>query len=206
MTRQEKADIARRNGAKSKGPKTAAGKSTVSRNALKHGRYASRALESAASRAVATYEDKEHFIRLVRRNLAELQPKTAAERDVALALADTQFRYERWNAVETSLLDAEHRAVLNFYAGLREAKHMPEAEFHARAARRLATGGAFLQRITAERSRLIRERAAHLRYLKFLRKELDPAPEQTKVQTKEQTKVQTNEQTNVLPFRRTASR
>ncbi|MFN0100615.1 MAG: hypothetical protein ACKV2U_00855 [Bryobacteraceae bacterium] len=192
MTPEQKVDIARRNGAKSHGPKTAEGKAATSRNALKHGRYATLALESAVHRAVAGHEDKERFLRLARRNLDQLQPQSPIERDLAIALADTQWRYERWNHAETHVLAYEHREIeALFEERKKDRRHDTYTvdELHARAARALAcrAGGDFMKRLNAERSRLIRERAQHFRLLKTIRKEFPATLKQTKVQTKEQT-------------------
>lgn len=189
MTREQKAEIARRNGARSKGPKSAEGKAASSRNALKHGRYAALALESAAGRAVAGHEDKERFLRLARRNLAQLRPQSPIERDLAIAIADTQWRYERWNHAETEMLNFE----LRFIAELNDdSDTWSTAELHARAVRSLACRGDFAKRLTAERTRLLRERAQHLRFYKTIQAEF-PQPAKP-------TKERTEERTNVLDF------
>lgn len=203
MTREQKAEIARRNGARSRGPRSAAGKAASSRNALKHGRYASLALEPAARRAVASHEDKEQFLSLVRRNLHQLQPASPFERDLAIALADTQWRYERWNAAETQVLDYERRnieALFEERCADGEDDDSTSADRDARAARALACRGDFLRRLTAERTRLLRERAQHLRLLRTIRVEFPLPPEQTPKRTPERTREQTDEQTNLIPF------
>ncbi|MBI2687863.1 MAG: hypothetical protein HYX27_16265 [Acidobacteria bacterium] len=192
MTREQKAEIARRNGAKSRGPKTEAGKAASSRNAIKHGRFASTSLETAATRAVASFEHRELFFQLVRRNIKELVAKTPFERDIAIAIADTQWRYERWNQAETRLLEFEARQAVE-YLEERQSEgldlDMSIEEAYARATRNLSCRSDFTKRATAERTRLMRERAQHLRTMRALRNELNANPKQTKVRTREQTNV-----------------
>lgn len=200
MTQEHKAEIARRNGAKSKGPRSAEGKLASSRNSLKHGRYASRALESALHRAVAAHEDKERFLFLVRRNLEHLGAASAMERDLAIALADTQWRFERWNAAETQVLNCERRDVEeNHKDRLSEGEdsNYTVAERDARAVRWLACRGDFLRRLTAERTRLLRERALHLRFFRAMRNEFAP-PRNSSKQTKERTRERTGDPAPVL--------
>jgi len=196
MTREEKAEIARRNGARSKGPTSEEGKAASRRNAIKHGRYASTSIDIAADRAVAHHEDRERFLKIVRRNLQQLRARTPLERDLAIALADTQWRFERWNLAETQLLNIEARGAVEALGerqedGLDEDVTIEEA--HARAARNFACRTDFLKRLTAERTRLMRERAQHLRTFRMMQFEY---PKQTTKRTKEQTK----ERTNVLDF------
>lgn len=62
MSKEERAEISRTNGAKSKGPKTEAGKERSSRNALKHGERATKHSDFAPPHdAVLCTDDRQEF-------------------------------------------------------------------------------------------------------------------------------------------------
>ena len=88
------------NGAKSRGPKTAAGKARSSLNALKHGRYGTNAI-------VLSNEDPEAFEELVAAFVAVVRPLNLVEYHLARELAGIDWRLTRFTAVESRILDHE---------------------------------------------------------------------------------------------------
>ena len=91
----------RRNGAKSKGPKTAAGKLKASQNRFLYG--------FNANEFIAPGEDPAAFRRMAKEAMAEWQPDTRFERRLVFRLCDQLWqrdrlsRYERFILGETDL-------------------------------------------------------------------------------------------------------
>jgi len=98
MTTQLKSDTARANGAKSRGPKTAAGQEKSSRNALKHG-FASRKM------VLLECEDPDSFKEFLAEYAATYKPANAAELNLVDEMIAARWRMQRYWAVETALLD-----------------------------------------------------------------------------------------------------
>jgi hypothetical protein len=100
---RSRADIARENGAKSRGPVTPDGKRRSSQNATKHGLYSTSALirgEDPAAREqmfMAFYND--------------VAPDGAVETELVHDLADAAWRKRRYRRIEAELIDEafEHR-------------------------------------------------------------------------------------------------
>lgn len=104
-------ETARRNGAKSNGPKTAAGKSRSSMNGLKHG--------LRAKTLVLPFEDAQAFESLKSAFLTRFQPNDDTEAVLVNQLIATSWRLERFLNIETHLLgiavlDAEEYIEENF--------------------------------------------------------------------------------------------
>lgn len=98
----------RRNAARSTGPRTPAGRQSVSLNAVKHG--------LAASVAILPVEDREAYEAFCRGIIAELAPAGPAELRLARTIATDFWRLDRIPAIEN-----------NMYAvGLLEAGDSPE--------------------------------------------------------------------------------
>ena len=87
----------RRNGAKSRGPKTAAGLARSSRNALKHGLRARRQLLLAD-------EDAAEFRAFQAAAQAELAPSGALQTELAARIVTTAWRARRADRLEAALL------------------------------------------------------------------------------------------------------
>ena len=100
VTPEQKAEIARRNGAKSRGPVTAAGKDISSRNALKHG------LRSE-SMFVLRNENPANWDRILAICTAAFHPATDYECELVEEIAAARWRMRRAWTIETSLFDLE---------------------------------------------------------------------------------------------------
>lgn len=108
QTPAQKAELARRNGALSKGPTTAAGKARSCRNALVHGRRAGKLAEFVPPEsALLSNEDRRKFFTLFDQNLAKYQPADAAEKAVVREVTDLQWANFRIAAARQSLLNRE---------------------------------------------------------------------------------------------------
>lgn len=94
-----KAETSRRNGAKSRGPKTTEGKARSSRNALKHG------LSSAT--VVLSNESQELYDQLLTAYRTEWDPQGQTENDLLVHLVNAEWRLRRIAAIETASMDTE---------------------------------------------------------------------------------------------------
>lgn len=93
-----KSQSARINGAKSRGPKTEAGRARSSQNALKHG-LTSRNL-------VLPSEDPAEYDDLLRSYLDQFQPAGPVERDLVHEMVSAKWRLDRIALIETELFNA----------------------------------------------------------------------------------------------------
>jgi hypothetical protein len=91
-----RAEASRRNGAKSRGPKTPEGKARASRNALKHGMRAQKYL-------VLPEEDADEFAGLEAELVAELAPVGALQTVLARRVAVAAWRLARADRIEADL-------------------------------------------------------------------------------------------------------
>jgi hypothetical protein len=96
MTTLKQIAANRRNAQNSTGPKTPAGKRTVSRNAITHG--------LSAARAVVLPEEQEEFARFAEALHCEWIPEGARERFHWERLLDCAWRLQRVARIETSVL------------------------------------------------------------------------------------------------------
>src|SRR5215470_14208260 len=121
MPTERESEAGRRNGAKSRGPSTAAGKSNSSRNALTHGLTANRAV-------VLDYERPEDFQQLLAEYRETFRPATQAEHALVDRMAAAQWRIQRLWTIETALLDTEivrrHERVERFFPDADEAQEL----------------------------------------------------------------------------------
>ena len=88
-----RSEAARRNGAKSRGPKTDAGKQRSAQNALKHGMH-SRSIVLAGESEAAYQQLRDEY-------LAENQPQGPAERHLVETLLDAEWRIRSFREIET---------------------------------------------------------------------------------------------------------
>ena len=91
-----RAEASRRNGAKSKGPKTAEGKARSAQNALKHGLRAQKHM-------VLPGEDAAEFAALEAALIEELAPEGALEAALARRVVAATWRLERAERIEAEL-------------------------------------------------------------------------------------------------------
>lgn len=98
LTPEQKADIARRNGALSRGPISAEGKEIVSRNALKHG-------QAAHKHIVLDCEDGNSYQSLLQSTIDCYQPANPVEFELVNRIAECFWRLRRSTGLETATLD-----------------------------------------------------------------------------------------------------
>jgi hypothetical protein len=96
---QAQIDAARRNGAKSHGPKTPEGKAISSRNALRHG--------MTAKAVLLTNENPEAYQKLADAYYEKFQPADDVERDLVDEMVVAKWRQRRDWSNETALFDLE---------------------------------------------------------------------------------------------------
>ncbi len=165
-----RAEQARINGAKSKGPKTEAGKIASSRNAIKHG---------LTSSILSVREDPEEFAATLAAWTSQLRPETEAERRLVRRIAIAEFRLERIVLIETNLLDAEidcrEDALEDSWTGLDDAGRMALC---FRDANRDASPFELLRRYEAMFDRSIARNVRLLLDLQKERREQEKAPQQ----------------------------
>ena len=106
--KNNRADQARVNGARSTGPTTSAGKTRSRQARLIHGRYA-RSQEQGTSILILN-ENAEEYTKFREGWLARLQPKTVAEQELADSFVANEWRLIRSQAAETALVNNEIRA------------------------------------------------------------------------------------------------
>jgi hypothetical protein len=93
-----RAEIARRNGARSKGPKTAEGKAAVARNGVRHGLC-------AESIPVLQNEDPEVWQRVLATHQSRYNPVDDIEKELVEDIAFCLWRLRRVRGVESALWD-----------------------------------------------------------------------------------------------------
>ena len=107
-TPEQRAQIARDNGAKSKGPTTAAGKEQSKRNAITHGeRAAALKLLVPPHSALLLYEDRREFYKLFDTNIAKYRPADDHENAVVREITDLQWSNARARLALHALLNRE---------------------------------------------------------------------------------------------------
>ena len=97
MATEKQISANRKNSARSCGPKSAGGKLISSRNATRHGFYASAVL--------LPEEDRGEYIRLARGVVAFYQPQTVLEEEQVLIIIHTFWQLRRANVVDTELFE-----------------------------------------------------------------------------------------------------
>jgi hypothetical protein len=96
---EKQKQIARENGAKSKGPITPEGKQRSSLNGITHG--------LASKCVVLANESQEAYDELAARYQREWQPTSSAESDLLTQMVNSCWRLRRIWAIETALIDSE---------------------------------------------------------------------------------------------------
>ena len=101
MTSLRQIESNRRNAQKSTGPKTDDGKSRASRSAVRHG--------LTAETVMKLLEDPDDYRAFEQAVTADYDAQTAVERELVLRLASLLWRLRRATAIETGLLQIQHR-------------------------------------------------------------------------------------------------
>jgi hypothetical protein len=99
MATQAQIDAARRNGAKSQGPKTSEGKAVSSMNALRHG--------MTAKAILLTNENPEAYAKLAEAYYEKFDPADDVERDLVDEMVIAKWRQRRDWSNEAALFDLE---------------------------------------------------------------------------------------------------
>lgn len=108
ISKERKAEIARRNGAKSKGPVTRRGKEKSSRNAIKHGLHATALqLFVPPHSAVLAIEDRQKFYRLMDAAIAQFKPEGDCELAVVRQIVEFQWKIDRNHMLESAMYHRE---------------------------------------------------------------------------------------------------
>ena len=100
MPSKLKSETARANGAKSRGPKTAAGREKSSCNSLGHGLTSRNTL-------ILEYESPQEFALMLAEYRTIYEPATAAESDLVDQMVAARWRIRRIWTIETALFDCE---------------------------------------------------------------------------------------------------
>jgi len=101
MTSLRQIESNRRNAQKSTGPKTDDGKARASRSAVRHG--------LTAETVIKLLEDPDDYRAFEQAVTADYDAETAVERELVLRLASLLWRLRRAKAIETGLLQIQHR-------------------------------------------------------------------------------------------------
>ena len=173
MTRERKAEIARENGAKSKGPVTPEGKEQSKRNAIKHGDRATalRLLIPPHSACLAN-EDRQAFYKLFDALTAKFRPADDTEIQLVREIADYQWKLGRNQKIEAAMFNREL-----LRQGSRLVPSMPEL-FHLEtqiAAHEALTGNATIAELRRDAQSCIRILAQLQRRFFQLKKNCPPA-------------------------------
>ena len=99
MSSQQKIDSARANGAKSRGPKTEAGRGISSKNAITHGVY--------STQVVLNGESQQQYRQMLDAYIGEFQPQGEVEHHLIEDMVAAKWRQRRIQAAETELLNKE---------------------------------------------------------------------------------------------------
>ena len=153
MTKEEKAQIARENGAKSKGPTTAAGKAKVARNGIKTGEYAETLSNFVPPDcAILCNEERQAFFELMDALLETYQPANEEARLLVRQMAIARWQIERLNTCITvhwnlAVIEASGKP-------LTVVPELGELQTMARASVTVNTGSAIVEKLNRQIDRL----------------------------------------------------
>ncbi len=112
--KQRRAETARANGRKSKGPVSAAGKHRSSMNAITVGNFVDVHEEDLpAFVTILTAEDRKAYVKLYQSNLRQFRPDSEHELWLVRTLSAEQFQYERTYKLETLSFQEDLEFVAN---------------------------------------------------------------------------------------------
>jgi hypothetical protein len=108
ISKERKAEIARENGAKSKGPVTAEGKEKSARNAITHGERANALkLIVPPHSACLANEERQGFYKMYDNLMAKYRPADETEHALVREIADFQWKSIRNKQMETAIFNRE---------------------------------------------------------------------------------------------------
>lgn len=177
LTPEQRAQIARENGAKSRGPVTQEGKQSSSRNALKSGEFSNQILDLFQPHfAVLSNENQDGFQALLADLTAVYRPAHLPAHSIVRDIATARWQIDRYNTSITMAWDlALSRSQLT-------PTSLPSAqaflESNVRAAVDIFGSSAVVTRLTREVARLQRQIAFLERQLLFVHKHFQPVPTQ----------------------------
>lgn len=163
-----RAEQARINGAKSRGPKTPQGKGRSCMNAMKHGKY-------AKLTAALECEDRQGFLEMESLYNERYQPADQIEAQLVSELATIDWRINRSIAMETRTFDLQVRREYPIDAF--EAFTLSRL---ATAVQKLASNSPVLETIARRESSLVRNRQIILETL-FRLRQLQPRPDRAQI-------------------------
>ncbi len=198
ITPEERARIARENGAKSRGPVTPEGKDRSRLNALKDGRHATTLAHLVPiDNAVVLFEDRRAYARLVQDLVAQYQPVNQLALSVVVDIAVSQWQIDRLRQVIVThwnlAIGAEHAKPTELDPEIRQLTAV------AGAAQHLLGGSKILAQANREIARLEASVIRLERRLKFIHANFSapaPAPERTQPESEpdvENTELNTEE-------------
>ncbi len=122
--KQQRAETARRNGAKSKGPVTLEGKHRSSMNAITVGKFVDvHDEELPAFATLLSTEDRKAYVRLHQANLRQYRPDSEVEHGIVRHITAEQFQLERYENLETLQMQIEHDNVRREIPDVPDAQH-----------------------------------------------------------------------------------
>ena len=117
--KQKRADAARQNGRKSRGPITAAGKHRSSMNAIATGKHVEvRAEEMPEFLALLTVDDRHAYIGLYQKHLRQFQPHSECEQTLVRHLTAELFHFQRLVSLETYMFQGQIDTIWRKYPDL----------------------------------------------------------------------------------------
>jgi hypothetical protein len=167
MTKEDRARIARQNGAKSKGPRTDAGKSKSARNAIKDGTRAQKYAHFVPPHeAVLCIEDKKEYERVVEELMAVYKPQNQSAFAIIADMAAA-----RWQIYRLNLCITMHWNLALLKAGRKPSD--PGDELHqikimVDASTELLSGNGVLSKLNREIARLQQTLSRSERRIKFI--------------------------------------
>lgn len=143
---QRRAEISRRNGAKSKGPVTQEGKANSARNSTKHG--------FLARTIVLPNESHKRFARLLKSLRTQLQPANEVEKDLVECMAVARWRRLRAWGLERAIIGYESKTRATEFTDLAPSEHSAQT---ARTLRHFSDDSRFLENLSRHESRYDRQ-------------------------------------------------
>ena len=177
QTPEERARIARENGAKSRGPVTEEGKAKVSRNAITHGQRAEALkLIVPPHSACLANEDRQAFYRLFDTLVSKYRPADETELLLVREMAENHWQITRNKQMESALYNRE--LIRQAHKIQPSAPELRDLEI-ALAAQEALTGNKTVAELRRHSQTCGRTLSRLQRRYIELRKHFEPAPEQT---------------------------